>query len=579
VQHEPFASITDALDQWSAQRSDRTAFIFLEDGEREVDRCTFAELRRRSLGVARLLRQHVAPGERVLLAFPPGLEFVASFLGCLYAGVIAVPVNVPRRNRYADKFSAVAQDCGARGVLSTGALQQGLLWLLSDPALANLRWWTVDEALRAANDAPVDTSPNSPLAFLQYTSGSTGDPKGVMVTHENLIANERAIRCSFGHDESTVVAGWLPLFHDMGLIGNVLQPLYLGVTSVLMSPMDFLQRPITWLTAISRYRATTSGAPNFAYDLCFSRVRPERVGELDLSSWTVAYCGAEPVRADTLQRFAEKFAPAGFRYSAFYPCYGMAECTLFVTGGNKGEPETVGVDPQKLEHHRLEVSESSSARQLVSCGWTWSDHEVAIVDPLTKRRCGPGHVGEIWVRGPSVAQGYWQRDQATSETFGAQLEGEDDRYLRTGDLGLLHDGRLFVTGRIKDLIIIRGRNHYPQDLERTAERSHPALAEGGGAAFSVERAGQEVLVLAVEVDMSERHSLDTESIAKEVRTAVTEAHELSVADVVLLQPRTLPRTSSGKVRRSACREAYLRNELPVFAARSARSIESEPSLP
>ncbi|HVS00719.1 MAG TPA: amino acid adenylation domain-containing protein, partial [Thermoanaerobaculia bacterium] len=502
------------------------------------------------------LQENGAAGERVLLLYPPGLEFVAGFLGCLYGGAIVVPAYPPRSNRPDSRLTAIVKDARPRFALTTPALAQLAEGYAErvvaaeelDPGLAE-RW-----VQPAANE----------IAFLQYTSGSTATPKGVMVTHRGLVHNEWMIQSAFGQSEESVIVGWLPLYHDMGLIGNVLQPLFAGATCVLMSPVAFLQQPVRWLRAISRYRATTSGGPNFSYELCARKIDAASREGLDLSSWQVAYNGAEPVRADTLRRFAEAFAPCGFRSESFYPCYGLAEATLFVTGGSPGQGAAIReVDAEALGRNEAGPAKAGRpSRALVACGRPWLDQQLRIVDPESGRTLDEGRVGEVWVGGESVAAGYWNRPDETRESFGAGLQGEDGRFLRTGDLGFLAGGDLFITGRVKDLVIIRGRNHYPQDIELTAERSHPALKPGGGAAFSVEVDGEERLVIVQEVERIWRRDLD--GVTEAVRRAVAEEHEVPVHAVALIKPNTLPKTSSGKVRRRACREQFLAGQLEVL---------------
>ncbi|HEX5760111.1 MAG TPA: amino acid adenylation domain-containing protein, partial [Thermoanaerobaculia bacterium] len=394
-------------------------------------------------------------------------------------------------------------------------------------------------------------------------------PKGVVVTHGNLLDNEEAIRVAFAQSEASLVVGWLPLYHDMGLIGNVLQPLYAGARAVLMAPLSFLQRPALWLETISRYRATTSGGPNFAYDLCVRKVGEAEKAALDLTSWSLAFNGSEPVRAETLERFAAAFARCGFRRQAFFPCYGLAEATLFVTGGSPAEPPVVReVDAAALERHRVVDAPPGApgSRSLVGCGRAAPAQAVRLIDPESRLPCPPAWVGEIWVAGPSVAAGYWRRPAETESTFGALpagVAGGEGPFLRTGDLGFLSAGELFVTGRIKDLIILRGRNHYPQDLERTAEASHPALRPGCAAAFAVDRDGEGRLVLLVEAERSS--AAQVAAAAEAARRAVAEEHEVAVEEVVLLRRGTILKTTSGKIRRGACRAAYLAGELAVVA--------------
>ena len=355
-------------------------------------------------------------------------------------------------------------------------------------------------------------------------------PKGVMVSHRNLLHNQQLIQQAMQHTEKTIFVGWLPLFHDMGLIGNMLQPLYLGIPCILMSPVAFLQSPVRWLQAISRYKATTSGGPNFAYDLCVSKITPTQRATLDLSSWEVAFNGAEPVRAETLERFSATFSQCGFRASAFYPCYGMAETTLIVSGGRVRVPPVIQtVEKQALEQNRVVQADGANdadwTRTVVGCGQTLLDQQIVIVHPENLSKCLPNQVGEIWVSGSSVAQGYWRRPEETEYTFGAYVANTGEGlFLRTGDLGFLVNGELFVTGRLKDLIIIRGRNHYPQDIELTVEKSHPVLRPNSGAAFTVEIEGEERLAIAQEVERRYLRTLDVDEVAFAIRQTVVENH-------------------------------------------------------
>jgi len=530
------STLAGLLKARAAESPDREAYVFLADGELETERLTWSELDSRARAVAWALRESVQPGERALLLYPPGLDFVAAFFGCLYAGVVAVPAYPPRLNdRSQSRLRAIAADATPRAALTTTSIAERV------PELAAARWIPTDALPAGAPDLP-DPDPDA-VAFLQYTSGSTSTPKGVMVTHANLVHNERMIGDAFAMDEDSVVVGWLPLYHDMGLIGNVLQPLHAGARCVLMSPVAFLQRPRRWLEAIHRYRGTTSGGPNFAYELCVRKIPPVEREGLDLSSWRVAFNGAEPVRAHTLEAFAEAFAPRGFRASSFYPCYGLAEATLFVTGGDPGRAP-------RVEGGR------------VSNGHAWDAQRIAIVHPETREELPPGSEGEVWIAGPSVAAGYWGNPEATERDFRARLAMGQGPFLRTGDLGILHEGELYVTGRIKDLIILRGRNHYPQDVELTAQRSHPDLRPDSGAAFAVEIEGEERLVVVQEVERRRRDGL--EELAAAVRRAVAEEHEVQPYEVVLVRTGTVPKTSSGKVQRGACRAQYLAGELTVL---------------
>ncbi|HEX9671698.1 MAG TPA: AMP-binding protein, partial [Thermoanaerobaculia bacterium] len=546
-------------------RQDDRAYTFLGAAGDEVAHLTYGELDLQARAIAARLQTTNAVGQRALLLYPPGLEFVAAFLGCLYAGVTAVPAYPPRSGRALPRLLAIAEDAQPAVALTTSELLPKLRALAAQlPGLGAIGWLATDETAASLADAWNDPEPGlETLAFLQYTSGSTASPKGVMVSHGNLLHNEAMIAAAFGQSAASVIVGWLPLYHDMGLIGDVLQPLYLGATCILMSPADFLQQPWRWLDAISRYRSTTSGGPNFAYDLCAHKIGDEQRAGLDLSCWEVAFNGAEPVRHDTIERFTRAFAPCGFHREAFYPCYGLAEATLFVAGGGKGRaPMAVTVESPALERHQatLAAPGSPSSRTLVGCGRPWMGQEVAIVDPESHLRSAPGRVGEIWVAGPSVAAGYWRLPEATEQDFRARLaDTGGGPFLRTGDLGFVRGDELFVTGRLKDLIILRGRNLYPQDIERTAEGSHAALRPGCGAAFSIDVEGEERLVVVQELDRNREG--EAEAAAGAVRREVAEEHEAQVYEVVLLRAGTVPKTSSGKIQRRACRTALLAGSL------------------
>ncbi|HEY4588890.1 MAG TPA: fatty acyl-AMP ligase, partial [Thermoanaerobaculia bacterium] len=478
-------TLVELLSRRAQAQPERRAYTFLLDGEREEVHLSYGELDRQARSIAARLQALGVAGERALLLYPPGLQYAAAFFGCLYAGVTAVPVYPPRPNRPDPRFLAILSDARARVVLTTSAILPNAERLLAGKA--PVVWLATDGLDEGAEEQLEPAVSPEDIAFLQYTSGSTSAPKGVMVSHGNLIHNERLIQAAFGVGPDSVVVGWLPLYHDMGLIGNLLQPLWAGCSCVLMSPVDFLQKPLRWLAAVSRYGGTVSGGPNFAYDLCSRKIRPEDRAGLDLSRWEVAFNGAEPVRAETLERFAAAFAPCGFRRSAFFPCYGLAEATLFVTGAGREEPPVVGrFRVPDLERNRAVADDAG--RALVSSGRATPPpvgQEVAIVDPESRLPLADGEVGEIWVAGPSVAQGYWSRPEPTEATFRAFTVSGAGPFLRTGDLGFLSGGELFVTGRAKDLIIIRGRNHYPQDVELTVESSHAALRPGCCAAFAV----------------------------------------------------------------------------------------------
>ncbi|WP_026607770.1 non-ribosomal peptide synthetase [Methylocapsa acidiphila] len=571
------ANIVSVLRRRAAARQERPAFVFLADGENESARMEFAELDLCARAIAAFLQRVTAAGRRALLLYPPGLDYIKGFMGCLYAGVAATPAYPPTR-RHADRLRAVIADSSPDVVMTTTSLAAQLAGLAEDAwGRPDIIWLTTDDL---TSDAAAEWSEpqisGDALAFLQYTSGSTGRPKGVMVTHGALIANEAAISRAFGHDAESTVVGWLPLYHDMGLIGNVLQPLYVGATSVLMPPLAFLERPARWLQAISTYGAKTSGGPNFGYELCVRKISADERRDLDLNGWRLAFNGSEPVRAATLDRFAAEFAENGFRREAFFPCYGLAESTLFVTGPSIGEgPATRRFDRNACGGiDATEAAFPDAHTDLVGCGRAAAGHALRIVDPAERRICEDGRIGEIWVSGPSVAAGYWGKPDESARLFRAALcDDPDTSFLRTGDLGFLLDGELFIAGRIKDLIILRGRNFDPSDLEHVIEQGVAGIQPGGVAAFSIAREGEEALVIAAEV---QRHYFRVNGAAPlfdATRAAIARHFDLGIHEIALVHPGALPKTTSGKLRRGACREAYLDGALKLFA----RSGEQAPN--
>ncbi|MET8452074.1 fatty acyl-AMP ligase [Streptomyces sp. NPDC005209] len=567
-------SLVDLLTTHASNHPDRTAYRYLVtgDSDAQTQSLTYARLAVRSRAVAAWLQERGLAGSRAMLLYPPGLDFICGYLGCLSAGVVAVPGVPPQgraqNHRALTRMKRLIADADAKVILGGRDVIAALDAMAEHlPELDGI-------ARVATEDIPDETAPAwrepdltaDSVAFLQYTSGSTSAPRGVMVTHGNLLDNERVITERMGHTPDTLAAydhemfvSWLPVYHDMGLIGPVLNTVYLGATATLFSPLHFLQQPARWLTAVSRYRPHTSGGPNFAYELCLKHAGPDLLDGLDLSSWKVAFNGAEPVRAATLRRFAETFGEAGFRREALYPCYGLAEATLMVTGG------TVDTPPTLLEAAATGPHAGEADAAAVSSGRPGPGTTVAIADPERQEELPEGEVGEIWVGGESVAKGYWRNALATRETFRATLTGHEGRFLRTGDLGFLRGGELFVTGRLKDLIVIDGRNHYPQDLELSAELSHPALRPGCTAAFSVDSGveGEQVVVVA---EVAPDAAGDSEKITDLIRSAIGESHVLSVRDVVLVHPGTIPKTSSGKIQRRATRAAYLDGTLSPIGA-------------
>jgi len=561
-----FANLIELLRARAAEHGPRVAFRFLSDGENESSTLTYADLESRSRAIAAALAAQAAPGDRALLFYTGGLDFIAAFWGCLCAGVVAVPVFAARLHRQLPRLLAIAADSEARFVLTSAKLgRQSEDLFKRAPELKNLQWLPTDDMPAVSPEQWRDPHADlETLAFLQYTSGSTAAPRGVMVTHGNLLHNLACLREIFQFSAGSIGVSWLPHFHDMGLIGGLLQPIYAGGEMTVMPPSSFLQSPIRWLAAVSRYRATAMVAPNFAYELCAQKIPPEQRASLDLSNVRVALCGAEPVRPDTLAQFSEAFGSCGFRREVFRPAYGLAEATLIVSGHSEdGKPFTPAVLAEDLRRNQIRPAKegAAGARVLVGCGGIAPNLSVAIVDPETFLVCAADRVGEIWVSGPSVARGYWRKPEETAKTFDAHLAGGEGPFLRTGDLGFLDRGQLFVTGRLKDLIIIRGSNHYPQDLEHTVERSHRALRPSSGAAFSIDKDGAERLIVVQEVN--DVKAVPQEDVFAAIRRALTESHEVHPEAVVLIAPRSIPRTSSGKIQRYACREAFLAGTLEV----------------
>lgn len=565
-------NIVDLLEYRATQKPQAIAYNYLVDGETETVSLTYGELQSRVKAIAAILQSYCAPKERVILLYQPGLDYIVAFYACLYANLIAIPAYPPRPNRSVARIQTIIQDAQPKIALTSQGILTGLEKRAAQtPELQTISWLATDNLSYQNNSWRSPVIDSEDLAFLQYTSGSTADPKGVMVSHQNLICNIRLMCQYFEYQESTIGVNWLPPYHDMGLIGGILVPLYAGFGVNLMSPLLFLQSPLRWLQAISRYRATASGGPNFAYDLCVRKIKPEQLEGIDLSSWQIAFNGAEPINYQTLEQFADKFTPYGFNAKVFYPCYGLAEATLMVTGGLKSAPVvTRAVQTEALKQNRVELANSdTSSKTLVGCGQSVAKHRVIIVAPDKLKLCPEKQVGEIWVAGASVTQGYWNQPQLSVETFIAQIEGIEGTWLRTGDLGFLLDGELFVTGRIKEVIIINGRNYYPQDIERTIESQIEAIRPNCSASFGVTVGEEERLVIVAEVerrywDYQRRASQNgsgaksqQEQLIKAIRRLVVQEHDLQVYEVLLLKPGSIPKTSSGKIQRRVCRAKYI----------------------
>ncbi len=575
------STIVDLLQSRSRIHPERRVYTFLENGETENHVLTYEELDKKAKAVAAHLQSMQIRGERAVMFYPPvSLDFIVAFLGCLYAGVIAVPAYPPGVSNNINRVLSILEDAEPALILTTSwiveSYRQEIDALLQ---IQGIQVFATDEI--SDDDAGLweEISINrDDLAFLQYTSGSTSAPKGVMVSHENILHNEMMSNRYFGLTEEDIGVGWLPLYHDMGLIGNVLQTVYVGGVCIMMSTLDFLQKPMRWLRAISRYNATTSGGPNFAYEMCRRKVTEKDKEILDLSSWRVAFNGAEPVSNETMQRFYQEFKENGFSKEAFSPVYGLAEATLFVTGGNSKNSRIYEViDVEELKHGRIVEAEKGDpgSKEIVSLGEPPPECMVRIVDPETMVNCAPETVGEVWISGSSVAQGYWNKGELTEHTFNAYIKDTGEGpFLRTGDLGYFKKGELYITGRLKDLIIIRGRNYYPQDIEETVTESHQDLRPGCCAAFSIEADNEEKLVIVAEVhkhleaatkEKSTEELVNIrEEIAVAVRKAVAEQFQLHVFDMKIIKPKTISVTSSGKIQRGLNKKRYLETNLELW---------------
>ncbi|MEM8829530.1 MAG: fatty acyl-AMP ligase [Cyanobacteria bacterium P01_G01_bin.19] len=581
------ATLVNILQNRAREQPNFPIYNFLVDGEKESVSLTYSELERKAKAIAAYLQSVASPQDRVLLLFPAGLDYIVAFFGCLYAGVIAIPAYPPRPNRSLSRIQNILQNAQTDLALTNSETFAGLERQLENtPELKKLRWITVDTiySYQSKNWQEPELSEES-IAFLQYTSGSTAEPKGVKIAYQNLLHNLEAIHRCFGHSPQSKGVIWLPPYHDMGLIGGILQPLYGGFPVTLMSPLIFLQNPLRWLRAISHNQATTSGGPNFAYDLCVRKFKSEQLTDLDLSSWQVAFNGAEPINQQTMEQFTKTFAPYGFDPAAFYPCYGMAEATLIISGGSEtNSVVTKTVKGKALEQNKIVPSDSADdyPHTLVSCGKSLVDQKIAIAHPETLASCKPGEVGEIWVSGASIAKGYWRQPQVTQETFNAYLtDTNEGPFLRTGDLGFIDRGELFFTGRLKDMIVIKGRNHYPQDIEKTVEQTNSWIRPSCVASFSVEVQGEEKLIVLAEVERrywssnrsnnksngnSDSNIISVKDLMQSIKRDISKNHDLQVYTTLLLKPGSLPKTSSGKIQRHACRTDFLANSLQGLPA-------------
>lgn len=567
--HDAPQTLIEAIRRHALADRDRPALTFSDDGLSASRGLTRGEFDDAVRAFAARLQRDGLVGERALLVFEPGLDFIVAFTACLYAGVVPVPAYPPEPHRMAytlARLEGIVVDA-APTVVITSPLIRGFAENMlagAGTALSALTWLVVSDCDGlSADDWSMPAVAGETVAFLQYTSGSTGRPRGVMITHGGLMANLRMSAAAYGLGEDSVFVSWLPQYHDMGLVGKLLNPLGLGGRSWLTAPTTFLRDPARWMQMVDRARGTITASPNFGYDLAVRKTSAELRDRLDLSCLEVMVNGAEPVRADTMRRFEAFFAPAGLRPGVVTPSYGMAEVGLFVSCAAPGRRAGVlRVDEAAIEAHRVEpVGGDESGVAIANCGVSWAEGEVEIVDPQTGALAGAGAVGEIWLAGPHVAAGYWRRPEETQAVFGARIADAPSRgpFLRTGDLGFVHDGELYITGRRKDVIIVRGRNLYPHDIERTLDGLRATLPEvrpGCAAAVGVEVDGGERLVVFQEIDRRRAPQRADDQTAAALRAAVAEAHGLAPHAVVLLERGSLPKTSSGKVMRFACREAF-----------------------
>ena len=565
-------SLVDIL-QWRAMNQPhQLAYRFLLDGEYDEVCLSYQELDQRARSIAALLQSSAKVGDRALLLYPPGLDFIVAYFGCLYARIIAIPAYPPHPNRLEKTLPTILR-IAADAKPSVALLTSTLFENISSQNTIKNKFGTIkllvtdcDEVNDLTGKWQQPGIAGNDTAFLQYTSGSTTIPRGVMVTHSNLMHNLGLIEESFGLTSKSQTVFWLPPYHDMGLIG-ILQSLYTGYPVTLMPHLMFLQRPFRWLQAISRFRATCSGGPNFAYDLCIRKVKPEQREQLDLSSWEVAFNGAEPIYNKTLEQFADYFSSCGFRREAFLPCYGLAEATLMVVGAPKSRfPVTQNLMTSGLEQNQVIISpdKNEDTRTLVSCGKNMPNQKIRIVNAHTLALSPADQIGEIWVSGPSVASGYWNKPLESELTFGARLSDfNEGPFLRTGDLGFLHDGELYITGRIKNLIISDGKNHYSHDIERTVEKSHPAIRLAGCAVFSISNSESEDIIVIAEIE--HKITVKAEEVKKAIRQAVAIHHELHVDDITLISPGGIPRTTSGKIKHYLCKTNYIAGSMNEIA--------------
>lgn len=564
-------TILDRLLQHASATPNKVAYRFLMDGENESDVVTFAQLRDRVAAVSGLLLASGLSAKRVVVSYPFGIDFIYAFLGCLMAGAIPMPIALPRPNRPNDHLSHIIKFSAPEAGLTTASILSGTLSKIEpDTPLRQLPWIATDRPLPHTPVPPISNKGQHP-ALIQFSSGSTSMPKGIVIGHDNIMANQAMIQTAFGHHRDSQGIGWLPMYHDMGLIGNVLQCIYVGYTMTFLPPVIFIQKPIRWLQAISKYHGTSSGGPNFAYAHCVKRIAETECEGLDLRSWDLAFNGAEPIHAKTLDDFTRRFSPYGFKRSAIFPCYGLAEGTLIVSGAQKGNgPTLLSCDADSLKSQRLHPATDTTVHRtdLVGSGQSLMNGSLRIVDPEKKTRVPDGTIGEIWISGSNVALGYWENQTLNTGPFSLTLDGETPLYYATGDLGAILNRELYVTGRRKELMIIDGKNHYPQDLELTIHSAVPVLSNHSIAVFSVPKGTSESVIVVQEIRRPPGHN-DLSEWTQQVRIALSMHHDLVLGDLVFVPIGTIEKTSSGKPKRLGCRQRYTEGQLPVFSPENA----------
>jgi acyl-CoA synthetase (AMP-forming)/AMP-acid ligase II/acyl carrier protein len=575
-------NILDRIDEWVEKAPQKPAFIFVPDPDQEGQVLSFSALKDRAQHLASILLETHQAQSRVLILLPQSLDYVVAILGCFYAGMVAVPGFMPRKSRNMERHEAIIEDCGAELIIGGADLKKEVQ--KSDQTNLKSCTWLTPDAGQAGTVKPqgIDHPALTDLAFLQYTSGSTGQPKGVVVTHGNLAANASLSKKEFGFLYDDVMGSWLPFYHDMGLVGHVLQSAYNGMTSVFMPPASFVKRPLNWLNMLSRYKVNITGAPNFALELCADRIKPEEAKALDLTSLRIFYSGAEKVQKTTLERFAKHFSGSGFEPSSFQPCYGLAEATLMVST-RKTAPDAAPVErlvPVSLNPGQaVPESPQGPTLTLLGNGKVPEGSEVEIVHPDTLQVLPECQVGEVWIKAKSIAQGYWNQAELSAHTFQARTAGGKTGFLRTGDLGFLEKNELFIIGRLKEVLIIRGQNYDPVDLEKAACGTDKPLNRDAAVAFTMEGIGTEKLALALEVKRSFWRKLDHEQLAAAVRARLAESFDLKVSILLLVKPHAIPKTTSGKIQRYKCKEQFEAGKLPLLYKWEAPIEDMGSSLP